>query len=105
MHAIAHGGVWTHVRESALKVGSGKKIPCRTGESNLRQRRAGPTLYQLNCIPAGAAVGECVDGEGEGKSGRDMFVASICFISLIRDIFVFLSDSGAESPRGSRQHD
>ena len=25
-------------RESALKVDSGKKIPCRTGESNLRQR-------------------------------------------------------------------
>ena len=44
MHAIAHGGVRTHVRESALKVDSGRKIPCRTGESNLRQRRAGPML-------------------------------------------------------------
>ena len=38
------------VRESALKVDSGKKIPCRTGESNLRQRRDGPTLYQLSYI-------------------------------------------------------
>ena len=39
------------VRESALKLGSGRKIPCRTGESNLSQRRAGPTLYQLSYIP------------------------------------------------------
>ena len=34
IHAIAHGGVRTHVKESALKVDSGRKIPCRTGESN-----------------------------------------------------------------------
>ena len=39
------------VRESALKVDWGRKIPCRTGESNLPQRRAGPTLYQLSYIP------------------------------------------------------
>ena len=39
------------VRESALKVDSGRKIPCRTGKSNLRQRRDGPTLYQLSYIP------------------------------------------------------
>ena len=45
------GGVRTHVRESALKVDSGRKIPCRTRKSNLRQRRAGPTLYQLSYIP------------------------------------------------------
>ena len=35
-HAIAQGCVRTHVNESALKADSGKKIPCRTGESNLR---------------------------------------------------------------------
>ena len=41
MQAIAHGGggggevVRTHVRESALKVDSGRKIPCSTGVSNL----------------------------------------------------------------------
>ena len=29
-----------------------KKIPCCTGESNLPQRRVGPTLYQLSYIPA-----------------------------------------------------
>ena len=52
MHAMARGGVRTHVRESALKVDSGRKIPCRTGESNLRQRRAGPRFYQLSYMPA-----------------------------------------------------
>ena len=39
------------VRESALKVDFGRKIPCRTRESNLRQRRAGSTLYRLSYIP------------------------------------------------------
>ena len=34
-------------RESALKVNSGRKIPCRPGESNLCQRRASPMLYHL----------------------------------------------------------
>ena len=38
------------VRESALKVDSGRKIPCRTGELNLRRRYAGPMLYQLSHI-------------------------------------------------------
>ena len=56
MHAVALGGVRTHVRESALKVDSGRKIPSRIGESNLNQRRAGPTLYQLSYILA-ATVG------------------------------------------------
>ena len=51
MHAIAHWGVRTYVRESALKVDSGIKIPCRTWESNLRRRRAGPTLHQLSYNP------------------------------------------------------
>ena len=44
IHAIAHGGVRTHVRESALKVDSGRKIHCRSGESNQHQRRDGPML-------------------------------------------------------------
>ena len=39
------------VRESPLKVDSGRKIPCGTGESNLRRRRAGSMLYQLSYIP------------------------------------------------------
>ena len=44
MHAIAHGVVGTHVRESALKVDSERNIPYRIGELNLRQRRDGPML-------------------------------------------------------------
>ena len=32
------------VKESAVKVDSGRKIPFRTGESNLRRRRADPKL-------------------------------------------------------------
>ena len=51
MHATAYGGCTDTVRESALKVDSGRKIPCRTGDSNLRQRRAGPMLYQLSYTP------------------------------------------------------
>ena len=42
------GGCMGTVRESALKVESGRKIPCRTGESNLRRRRAGRMPYQLS---------------------------------------------------------
>ena len=39
------------VRESALKVDSGRIIPRRTVESNLRRWRACPMLYQLSYIP------------------------------------------------------
>ena len=45
-------GCTNTVRESALKVDWERKIPHRTGESNLPQRRAGRTLYQLSYIPA-----------------------------------------------------
>ena len=38
------------VRESALKVDSERKIPYRTGKSNLGQRRADPTLCQLSYL-------------------------------------------------------
>ena len=44
VHVIAHGDAQTRVRESALKVDYEKKIPCRIGESNLRQRRDGPMI-------------------------------------------------------------
>ena len=42
---------WTTGLQSALKVGPGRKIPCCTGESNLRQQRVGPMLYRLSYIP------------------------------------------------------
>ena len=51
MYAMAHGGCTDTVRESALKVDSGWKVPCRTGESNLPQRRATPKLYQSEALP------------------------------------------------------
>ena len=50
MHAIAHEGYTDTTRESALKVDSGRKIPCRTRESNLCWQCAGPLLYQLSSI-------------------------------------------------------
>ena len=52
LHAISHEGCTDTVRESALNVDSGRKIHFRTGESNLPQRRAGSTLYQLSYIPS-----------------------------------------------------
>ena len=39
------------LRECALKVDFGRKIPCCTRESNLCRRHAGPMLYQLSYIP------------------------------------------------------
>ena len=39
------------MRESALKVDSGRKLPCCTRESNLRQWRASPMIYQLSYSP------------------------------------------------------
>ena len=44
MHVIAHEGVRTHVRESAQKVNSWRKIPCCPGESNLCQQCDSPML-------------------------------------------------------------
>ena len=49
MHTQILRGVQTP-SEYARKVDSGRKILCRTGESNLHQRRAGPTLCQLGYI-------------------------------------------------------
>ena len=50
LHAVACRGVRTHIRESALEVDSGRKILGHTGESNLPQCCASPTLYQLSYI-------------------------------------------------------
>ena len=51
MHAMAHWGCTDTVRESALKVDSGRTVPCRTVDSNPRQYYAwlfSRTLYQLS---------------------------------------------------------
>ena len=79
MHATEHKQHVDTVKESALKVDSGRKIPCRTGESNQRRRRAGPTLYQLSYIPTHTLrVCDCVSArvvwptptDGPTHSGR-----------------------------------
>ena len=38
------------VRESALKVDPGRKIPCHMGDWDLRWQHAGPMLYQLSYL-------------------------------------------------------
>ena len=50
------------VRESALKVDSGRKIPCRTGESNLLRQRAGSMLKptELHPIPVLMQMRQCL---------------------------------------------
>ena len=53
MNAIAHRGCTDTVRESALKADSGRKIPCRTGDSNPQQYCAwlfSPTVYQVSLL-------------------------------------------------------
>ena len=55
------------VRESALKVDSGGKLPCRNGESNTSRRCAGPTFYQLSYIPTLPGEVEEIEMETEKK--------------------------------------
>ena len=50
MHVTAHEGCTDTARESALKVDSGRKIPCQTGDLNLPQWCAGWMPYQLSYI-------------------------------------------------------
>ena len=51
MNTLVHGGCADIARQSALETGSGRKIPCRTRDSNPCQYCAwlfGRTVYQLN---------------------------------------------------------
>ena len=51
MHTIAHAGCTDTIRESALEVDSGRKIPCHTRDLNSHQYCAwlfSRTLYQLS---------------------------------------------------------
>ena len=58
MRAIARGDVQTLSESLRRKLTLGGKFPLRSGESNLRQRRAGPMLYQLSCIPTPSSLNE-----------------------------------------------
>ena len=51
-----NAGVYGHRKIVCTESWSGRKIPCRTGESNLRQQRAGPMLCQLSYIPVLSAA-------------------------------------------------
>ena len=49
-------GCTDDVRESALKVDSGSKIPCGTEKLNLCWQHASPMLYQWSYIPTPKSV-------------------------------------------------
>ena len=66
-------GCMDAVRESALKVDSGRKIPCCTRELILHQQHATPTLDQLSYIPT---LKIC------GTSGTS-FVLAACSTALV----------------------
>ena len=51
MREIETLGLFEHVRESDLKVDCWKKIPCRSGESNLCQQCAGPDTQPTELHP------------------------------------------------------
>ena len=59
MIVIAHGGCTDTVRASALKVDSGRKIPCRTGDSNPRQYHTWPRRSTDWAIPAPSWLVKC----------------------------------------------
>ena len=61
------------VRESALKLDSGRKIRCRTRESNMYQSHASQTLGLLNYIPTmfpGSFKGDPKRGGSTGPIDR-----------------------------------
>ena len=68
MHAIVHVGVGQRKR----------KIPCRTGESILRRRRAGPMLNQLYTITAG------VYEEFRRSHSQPLFLSTLFFTPTAR---------------------
>ena len=88
------------VRETALKVDSGRTIPCRTGESNLRQRCAASMLYQLDYIPTiesrhkhhaefgNLSLTNCFQDHGSlgmWKKGCVKLTLCFCFVLPIKD--------------------
>ena len=55
-------GVYGHRKRVCTESWLQENNPCRTGESNLPQRRAGPTLYQLSYTPSGTSLQRLDDG-------------------------------------------
>ena len=60
------------LRESALKVDSGRNFSCRTGGLNLRLRRAGPTLYRLSYNTGSSLEGDWMGPKSLEVIGRTL---------------------------------
>ena len=71
-------------RESELKMDPGRKIPCRTGESNLRRQRAGLMLFQLSYIP-NQWWGK-PDGRYNLTDEKEKHLGIVCFWPRVRGI-------------------
>ena len=90
------GGCTDTVRWSALEVDSGKKIPCRSGESNLPQWCAGLTPYLPSYIPSWLAVTlDCKSsGEtltpGQGRMRHFQFFPSQYLHRLVSTFLIFM---------------
>ena len=87
------------VREFARKIDSGRKIPWRTGKSNLPRRRAGPTLYQLSYIPSpvvrqGDQTYSCYRGRQILTSLSD---SVLCLMRIVLTRFLSGSTRGCSS--------
>ena len=57
---IGHGHCVNTVRQSALQVNSGRKIPCLTGKSDLRQQCAEYDVQSIERHPDSSSVNEPV---------------------------------------------
>ena len=84
MHAEGGGGTGTDtIRESALKVDSGRKIPCLTGESYQCQQCASPLLSQLNYIPTPGQISLCLGCRlNEAKGNKE----DICLADSVNSV-------------------
>ena len=81
------------VRESALKVDSGRKIPRRTGESNLRQWHACQTLTNWELHPNLADFRKLVcNGNGLRSCSRAKYL-KVWYISHWKAVFCFHDNS------------
>ena len=91
-------------------VDSGRKIPCHTGESNLRRRPTGPMHYQLSYIPTlqhqslrGCCWGDvgavCCLGGGGGETGTHRS-SPIVYQSCCFPVFGLRSETGTRRVPG-----
>ena len=70
------------LRESALKVDSGRNFSCRTGGLNLRLRRAGPTLYRLSYNTGSSLEGDWMGPKSLEVIGRALVAGFTSTVSI-----------------------